>query len=239
MNVTAILQGRVGSTRLPGKVLLPLAGKPVILHVYERIKQCTNIGKIIVATSIRNRDNDIANLFADLTLTVFRGSEEDPLDRFFDAATRYRLQHIVRVMADCPVVDPDVVDQVISYYLEGGYDFCYLGGEFPTGLDVTVFSYDTLKKTWQNTENMSDRQHIIPYMLQRRDLFRIGCVEIFEGLYHHRWVLDHESDYRLMTEIYNELYEPDKTFVTEDILHLLDRRPEITQLNAHIPRTVI
>ena len=239
MSVTAILQGRVGSTRLPGKVLLPLAGKPIILHVYERIKHSTNIDNIIVATSTSKRDNEIVRLFADLDVTVFRGSEKDPLDRFFDTAARYRLQHIVRVMADCTVVDPDVVDQVISYYLEGGYDFCYLGGEFPTGLDVTVFSYDTLKKTWQNTENMSDRQHIIPYMLQRRDLFRIGCVEIFEGLYHHRWVLDHESDYRLMTEIYNELYEPDKTFVTEDILHLLDRRPEITQLNAHIPRTVI
>ena len=140
---------------------------------------------------------------------------------------------------DCPVVDPDVVDQVISYYLEGDYDFCYLGGEFPTGLDATVFSYDTLKKAWQNSEDPSDRQHIVPYMLKHHDLFLIGCLEIFEGLYHHRWVLDHESDYRLMTEIYNELYEPDKMFVTEDILNLLDRRPEITQLNAHIPRTVI
>ena len=201
MNVTAILQGRVGSTRLPGKVLLPLAGKPVILHVYERIKRCTNIDQIIVATSTRNRDNDIARLFADLDVTVFRGSEEDPLDRFFDVATRCNLQHIVRIMADCPVVDPDVVDEVISYYLEGNYDFCYLGGEFPSGLDVTVFSYETLNKAWQNTEHISERQHIIPYMLKHHDLFRIGNVEIFKGLYHHRWVLDHESDYRLITEI--------------------------------------
>ncbi len=239
MNVTAILQGRVGSTRLPGKVLLPLAGKPVILHVYERIKRCTNIDQIIVATSTRNRDNDIARLFADLDVTVFRGSEEDPLDRFFDVATRCNLQHIVRIMADCLVVDPDVVDEVISFFSEGDYDFCYLGGEFPTGLDVTVFSYDTLKKAWNNSEDPSERQHIVSYMLKHSDLFRIGCVEIFEGLYHHRWVLDHEADYRLMTEIYDELYEPDRLFVTEDILHLLEQRPEMIQYNAHIPRTII
>ena len=239
MNVTAILQGRVGSTRLPGKVLLPLAGKPVILHVYERIKKCINIGKIIIATSTSKRDKDIVRYFADLDVTVFRGSEEDPLDRFFDVAKRYKLHHIVRIMADCPVVDPDVVDEVISYYLEGNYDFCYLGGEFPSGLDVTVFSYETLKKAWQNTEHISERLHIIPYMLKHHDLFRIGNVEIFKGLYHHRWVLDHESDYRLITEIYKELYEPDKVFMTEDILDLFDRKPELIQLNAHIPRTII
>ena len=99
MNVAAILQGRVGSTRLPGKVLFPLAGKSVILHVYKRIKHCTNINQIIVATSTRNRDKAIETLFVDLGVTLFRGCEEDPLDRFFNVATRYMLQHIVRVMA--------------------------------------------------------------------------------------------------------------------------------------------
>ena len=234
MNVTAILQGRVGSTRLPGKVLLPLAGKPVILHVYERIKYCTNIDKIIVATSTRNRDKEIVRLFEDLDVTVFRGSEEDPLDRFFDAATEYKLQHIVRIMADCPLVDPYVVDKVISNYIEGNYDFCYLGGEFPIGLDVTVFSYHTLKKAWQNTEHLSDREHITPYMMNNSGIFKIGSVEIFQGLRHHRWVLDHDSDYRLLTEIYDELFENDRIFVTKDILELFDNRPEIAKLNAHI-----
>lgn len=239
MKVTAILQGRLGSTRLPGKVLLPLAGKPVIVHVYERIKHCMNIEKIIIATTTNKRDEAIVRLFENLGVTIFRGSEEDPLDRFFRAATKYNLQHIVRIMADCPVVDPNVVDTVITYYIKGNYDFCYLGGEFPSGLDVTVFSYPTLKKAWENTGRLSDREHIIPYMQKHPELFRIGCCEIFKGLYHHRWVLDHESDYRLLIEIYNELYEPDKIFITKDILELFDRRPELAKLNSHILRMTI
>lgn len=239
MKAAAILQGRLGSTRLPGKVLLPLAGKPVIVHVYERIKHCMNIEKIIIATTTNKRDEAIVRLFENLGVTVFRGSEEDPLDRFFRAATNYNLQHIVRIMADCPVIDPNVVDAVITYYFRGNYDFCYLGGEFPSGLDVTVFSYPTLKKAWENTGRPSDREHIIPYMQKHPQLFRIGCLELFKGLYHHRWVLDHEQDYRLLTEIYNELYEPDKIFTTKDILELFDRKPEIAKLNAHIPRTII
>ncbi len=239
MRVTAIIQARLGSTRLPGKVLLPLAGKPVILHVYERIKQCINIDKIIVATSTSNGDKAIVRLFEDFGVPVFRGSEEDPLDRFFHVATKYKLQHIVRIMADCPVVDPDVVDKIISHYLEKNYDFCYLRGEFPTGLDVTVFSYQTLKKAWQNTECLSDRQHISPYISKHPELFKIGYLEIFQGLFHHRWVLDYEPDYRLLTEIYDELYETDKIFKTKDILKLFDRRPDIAKINAHIPRTII
>jgi len=239
MKVTAILQGRLGSTRLPGKVLLPLAGKPVIVHVYERIKHCMNIEKIIIATTTNKRDEAIVRLFENLGVTIFRGSEEDPLDRFFRAATKYNLQHIVRIMADCPVVDPDVVDAVIAYYFKGNYDFCYLGGEFPSGLDVPVFSYYTLKKAWENTERLSDREHITPYMQKHPELFRIGCLELFEGLYNHRWVLDHECDYKLLAEIYNELYDTDNIFITKDILELFERRPEIARLNAHIPRTII
>lgn len=239
MKVTAILQGRLGSARLPGKVLLPLAGKPVIVHVYERIKHCINIEKIITATTTNKRDEAIVRLFENLGVTIFRGSEGDPLDRFFRAATKYNLQHIVRIMADCPVIDPNVVDAVITYYFRGNYDFCYLGGEFPSGLDVTVFSYPTLKKAWENTGRLSDREHITPYMQKHPELFRIGCLELFKGLYNHRWVLDHEWDYRLLIEIYNELYEPDKIFTTKDVLELFDRKPEIAKLNAHIPRTII
>jgi len=239
MKVTAILQGRLGSTRLPGKVLFPLAGKPVIVHVYERIKHCMNIQKIIIATTTNKRDETIVRLFQNHGVTIFRGSEEDPLDRFFQAATKYNVQHIVRIMADCPLVDPNVVDAVITYYFRENYDFCYLGGEFPSGLDVTVFSYPALKKAWENTGRLSDREHITPYMEKHPEIFRIGYLELFKGLYHHRWVLDYESDYRLLIEIYNELYEPDKIFMTKDILELFDRRPEIAKLNAHIQRTII
>jgi len=233
---TAVLQGRIGSTRLPGKVLLTLEGKPVMQHVYERVLYCRNIDRIIVATTNERKDDCIVELFGGLGVPVFRGSEEDPLDRYYHAATHYGVPHVVRIMADCPLVDPEVVDEVIEGYFDGGHDFCYLGGEFPTGLDVTVFSYQALEKCWKEARRPSEREHITFYMTNNPDLFNIGVLEKFKGLLHHRWVMDHEADYKLIVEIYKTLYEPGKVFGSRDVLRLLEERPELFQINAGIPR---
>jgi spore coat polysaccharide biosynthesis protein SpsF len=233
---TAILQGRIGSTRLPGKVLLPLVGKPVMQHVYERILHCKNIDRIIVATTPAPRDDPIVKLFEKIGVTVFRGSEADPLDRYYRAATHHGAEHIVRIMADCPLVDPEVVDEVIEMYFNGSYDSCYLGGEFPTGLDTTVFSYGALEKCWKEGHQTSDREHITSYMSNNPELFKIGVLEKFEGLFHHRWVMDHEADYKLMVEIYDALYKPGKVFISGDVLKLLEEHPQLFQINSGIPR---
>ena len=234
--VTVILQGRVGSTRLPGKVMLPLAGKPAMQHVYERILHCRNIDRVIVATSDKGRDNPVADLFHGLGVPVFRGSETDPLDRYYHAATHFCAKHIVRVMADCPLVDPEVVDGVIQTYIEGNYDYCYLGGEFPTGLDTTVFSYESLKRCWQKARLQSEREHIFLYMDHHPDRFNTGVYEKFKGLLHHRWVMDHEADYRFIKTVYDALYKPAHLFLTRDILNLLEKNPGMLQINAGIPR---
>ena len=233
---TAILQGRIGSTRLPGKVFLPLLGKPVMQQVYERILYCRNIDHVIVATTTKSKDDCIVELFDGLGVPVFRGSEADPLDRYYQAATHYGAAHVVRIMADCPLVDPEVVDEVIKMYFGGGHDFCYLGGEFPTGLDVTVFSYPALEKCWKEARRPSEREHITSYMSNNSDLFNIGVLERFKGLFHHRWVMDHEADYNLMVEIYKALYEPGKVFVSRDVLNLLNEQPQLVRINAGIPR---
>lgn len=234
--VTAILQGRIDSTRLPGKVLLPLAGKPVMQHVYERVLHCRNVDRIIVATTNESKDDCIVELFDGLGAPVFRGSEEDPLDRYYQAATHYGVQHVVRIMADCPLVDPEVVDEVIEMYFDGGYDFCYLGGEYPTGLDTTVFSYKALGKCFREAQRISEREHITFYMTNNPELFNIGVYEKFKGLLHHRWVMDHEADYKLIVEIYKALYEPGKVFGFRDVLRLLAKRPELFEINSAIPR---
>ena len=233
---TAILQGRIGSTRLPGKVFLPLVGKPVMQHVYERVLHCRNIDRIIVATSNERKDDCIVDLFDGLGVPVFRGSEADPLDRYYQAASHYGVQHVVRIMADCPLVDPEVVDEVIEKYFDGGYDFCYLGGEFPTGLDTTVFSYKALERCWKEAQRQSERDHITFYMTNNPDLFNIGVYEKFKGLLHHRWVMDHEADYNLVVEIYKALYESGKLFGYRDVLELLEERPQLFEINAAIPR---
>lgn len=233
---TAILQGRIGSTRLPGKVFLPLVGKPVMQHVYDRVLHCRNIDRIIVATTTLERDDRIVKLFDGLDVPVFRGSEADPLDRYYQAASHYGVQHVVRIMADCPLVDPEVVDEVIGRYFGGGYDFCYLGGEFPTGLDVTVFSYLALERCWNEARRQSEREHITFFMTNNPEKFKIGVLEKFKGLLHHRWVMDHEADYKLIVEIYKALYEPGKVFGSRDVLRLLEEQPQLFQINAGIPR---
>ena len=233
---TAILQGRIGSTRLPGKVFLPLVGKPVMQHVYERVLHCRNIDQIIVATTNGSKDDCIVELFDGLGVPVFRGSEADPLDRYYRAASHYGVQHVVRIMADCPLVDPEIVDEVIAKYFVGGYDFCYLGGEFPTGLDVTVFSYSALKMCWNEARRQSEREHITFYMTNNPDQFSIGVLEKFKGLLHHRWVMDHEADYRFIKAVYKSLYEPSKVFLSRDVLNLLEKQPQLVQINAGIPR---
>ena len=233
---TAILQGRMGSSRLPGKVLLPLMGKPVMQHVYERILHCRNLERIIVATTNERKDDCIVELFDGLGVTVFRGSEADPLDRYYQAATRYGVQHIVRIMADCPLLDPEVIDEVIDMYFSGGYDFCYLGGEFPTGLDTTVFSYSALERCWREALLTSEREHIFLYMNNNPELFNIGVFEKHKGLFHHRWVMDHEADYQFIKAIYDTLYKPGKVFLSRDILNLLKEQPQLARINAGIPR---
>ncbi len=233
---TAILQGRLGSTRLPGKVFLPLLGKPVIQHVYERVLHCENIDRIIVATTTRKRDDRIVALFDGLGVPVFRGSEADPLDRYYRAATQFSLSHVVRIMADCPLMDPRVVDEVISMYFKGGYDFCYVGGEYPAGLDTTVFSYQALEKCFLEATKVSEREHITFYMTNHPHLFNIGVYKEFKGLLHHRWVMDHEADYNLVLEIYKALYNPQEAFGAREILKLLNDQPQLFEINAHIPR---
>jgi len=139
-------------------------------------------------------------------------------------------------MDDCPLVDPEVVDEVVEMYFDGGYDFCYLGGEFPTGLDVTVFSYSALGRCWKEARRQSEREHITSYMTNNPELFSIGVLEKFKGLLHYRWVMDHEADYKLMVEIYEALYEPGKLFVSRDVLKLLEEQPQLVKINSGIPR---
>ncbi len=233
---TAILQGRLGSSRLPGKVLLPLKGKPVMQHVYERILNCRNVDRIIIATSIEAKDDPIAALFENLGALVFRGSESDPLDRYYKAAVHYDVSHVVRVMADCPLVDPEVVDEVVSTYFEGHHDFCCLGGEFPVGLDTTVYSFKALEQCWREARLKSEREHLFPYITSHPELFDIGVCSKEMGHSHLRWTMDHESDYQFLKSVYEALYKPGRVFLSQDVLKLVEKRPQLATINRGISR---
>ena len=236
MKVTAIIQARMTSSRLPGKVLLPLANKPVLEHIVERLSYCKMIDKIVIATSDQNTDDILSSYCKDNNLLCFRGDLEDVLDRYYQASKIYNADPIVRITGDCPVIDPEVVDKVITGYLSGDFDIFGLSGEFPDGLDCTVFSFSAIEKAWNEAKLKSEREHVGPYIENNPKIFKKGKLELFKGLESYRWTLDESNDYEFLSIIFNKLYKPDSPFLTNEILKFIHDNPEMLKINDQIIR---
>lgn len=237
MNIVAIVQARMSSSRLPNKVLLPLAGKPVLGHVVERLQHCERLNKIVVATSTDFSDDAITKWCLRNNINYYRGSLLDVLDRYYQAAFIYQADVVVRITADCPMIDPIIVDEVIEGFLAGDYDAYSLSGDFPDGLDCQVFRFDAIAKAWKGATLPSEREHVGPYIEKTHpELFRLGGLEKFTGLAHHRWTLDEPQDYEFLKEIFSKLYKKNKPFYAEDVLFLLGKEPKLMQINSGIIR---
>ncbi len=236
MKVVAIIQARMTSSRLPGKVLMPLANKPVLAHIVERLSYCKMIEKIVVATTNEVSDDLVAEYCENNNIDCYRGSLEDVLDRYYQTAKIHHADPIVRITGDCPVIDPVVVDAVITGYLSGEYDFYGLGGEFPDGLDCTVFSFSAIERAWKEAKLQSEREHVGPYIENNPHLFRNGALELFQGLSQQRWTLDELNDYELLSKIFNELYRLDSPFLTHEILQFIQNNPDLLAINSKIVR---
>ncbi len=237
MNTIAIVQARMSSTRLPGKVLLPLSGRPALNHVVSRVKSCKTINKVIVATSTDPSDDDIEKYCKQSDFEFYRGSLLDVLDRYYQCAKLSNAATIVRITADCPVIDPVVVDAVVTGFLAGGYDYYSLSGEFPDGLDCEVLSFLALEKAWENATLPSEREHVSPYIHSSHNSdFNTGGLELFSKLKHIRWTLDEPDDYEVLKKIFDSLYKPNKNFLTNDILLQLKANPEWLNINKSILR---
>jgi spore coat polysaccharide biosynthesis protein SpsF len=235
-NTIAIIQARMGSTRLPGKVLMDIMGKPVLWHIVNRLKRSQRIDKIIVATGAGSSD-DVIESFCDAnSLNIFRGSESDVLERFYNAALHFNAQTIVRITGDCPLIDPDIVDKVVAGYGNGEYDYYSLAGKFPDGLDCEVFSFAALKKAFNNSKLPSEREHVTPYIYNNPEKFKIGGLHLFDNHHHLRWTVDEPSDYQLVKKIYDYLWKDDKIFLTDQILDLFNRFPELKKINGNHTR---
>lgn len=182
-------------------------------------------------------DDAIAELCASIPVVCFRGSTDDLLDRYLKAAKWLAAEVVVRITADCPVIDPEVVDSVVAGFQAGDYDLYSLAGEFPNGLDCAVLRRSALETAWREASLRSDREHVGPYIRRHPHRFKIGRHEIFKGLGHMRWTVDERRDYELLQEIYARLYVPGNApFLTADILKLLEREPALVDINAGIPR---
>lgn len=235
----AIMQARMGSTRLPGKVLVPIAGKPLLEHIIDRVKRSQAIDKIVVATTVKKQDKPIIAIAQKCNVDSFIGSEKDVLDRFCQAAKKYRAGTIVRTTADNPFVDPEVIDKVVGYYLKHKKSVDYVSNTikptYPEGLDVEVFSSGALEKAWREAKRPSEREHVTPYIWNHPERFRLANIENDEDLSHLRWTLDTEADLRFAREIYARLYHG-QVFLMKDILALLRAEPELAQINQGIAR---
>ena len=236
MKVVAIIQARMSSTRLPGKVLMPLAGKPVLAHVVQRSQACRKVDEVVVATSTDLSDDAIEQWCAYNQVHCYRGSLNDVLDRYYQAAKLHGANVIVRITADCPAIDPHTVDEVIQGFIQGGFEFYGLSGEFPDGLDCTVFSFRAIEKAWQEAKLPSDREHVGPYIEKNPQLFKSGGLKKYTGLSHMRWTLDEPRDYEFLSQVFDQLAHQEKLFTAEDVLALLHEHPEIQTINQTITR---
>lgn len=237
VKIIAVVQARMGSSRLPGKVLLPLAGTPVLTHVLNRVTAAAGISSVLVATTLSAGDDPVAALALQNDVNVYRGSENDVLDRYYQAARTHHPDHVVRITADCPLIDPAVIDEVIGRHLAENVEYTtntFLP-TFPDGEDVEVFTFDALQRAWREARMPSEREHVTPY-LRVPGRFRTASVTLAPPV-NKRWTLDEPSDYDFIKGIYESLYEPSRpVFGMKDVLALLQREPERELINSRIQR---
>ena len=234
--VVAIVQARMSSRRLPGKVLTQLAGSPVLALVVGRLRRATLVDEVVVATSTDPSDDPIADWCAVSGTRCYRGSLDDVLDRFLGATRASDATHVVRITADCPLIDPDLVDLVIRTTVEQDLDYCGLAGEFPDGLDCEVMTRSALERAGVEAMLPSEREHVTPYLKRPDVSIRRGAVRPFTGLGHHRWTLDRPEDLRFLEAVLARSSKDALSVTTEDILAILETGPDLMAMNAGIVR---
>jgi len=232
--IAAIIQARTSSTRLPNKVFKKLCGKPLIWHIVNRLKYSKKIDKIILATTQNPKDSKIENWALENAISCFRGSEENVLDRFYQAASRFSVNTIVRITADDPFKDPKIIDQVIKLFEECDLDFANNNNPptFPEGLDTEVFSYKALQKAWENSEDNFEKEHVTQYFYRNPLLFKQQCLKNSIDLSYLRWTIDTQLDWKMTDIIYSKLYHSNTIFYMDDILDLLSKDPTISKINS-------
>ncbi len=234
-----VIQARSSSTRLPGKVFLPLAEKPLLVRMVERVSLAKLPTVVVVATSNEKNDDAVVELCQQYSIEVIRGSLNDLLERHFVAGTMYAADFVVKIPSDCPLIDPNIIDKVLQYTIDTKGEFDFVSNlhpaTYPDGNDVEVMPIEMLKLANVEATKQLEREHTTPYFWDNPDRFRIGSVLWETGLDYslsHRFTIDYQEDYDFINEVYNHLYHQNPSFTLEDILQLLREKPKIYQINA-------
>lgn len=236
--IAAIIQARIGSTRLPGKVLQRAGGKTLLEHVIKRLQKAKTIETIIVATTLAQKDNPVVREATRLGVSVFRGDEYDVLDRYYKAALACKADTVVRITADCPLIDPALVDKVVRAYREGKGRYDYVSNvmpqTFPIGMAVEVFSFAALTEAWQEAKTPLEREHVTLYLRDRNNPFRRKNIEGERDYSHFRVTVDTKDDLRAVRAIVRILAAERKEGSFRDIIELLKKEPKLQALNVHV-----
>jgi spore coat polysaccharide biosynthesis protein SpsF len=242
MKLVGIVQARMGSTRLPGKVLRDLCGAPMLSRVVSRTLRSNAIDLAVVATTVDPADDAIEHLCVERGWHCFRGDEDDVLDRYYRTAVAYEADVVVRITSDCPLIEPKIVDQLVQEFmdLQPRVDYaCNMlpNRTFPRGLDTEVMRFDALEKAWKEDTNPAWREHVTPYIWRHADLFTIHGLVNDEDLSHMRWTVDTEDDLNFVNHIYRRF--SDDTFSWRQVLALLAQHREWLQINGHVAQKVL
>ncbi|MEO8233494.1 MAG: glycosyltransferase family protein [Ignavibacteriota bacterium] len=239
INIVTVIQARTSSSRLPNKIFLPLVDKPLLYRMYERVAASKLKGTIVIATTTDKNDDRVEELCKEYNLNCYRGHPTDLLDRHYQAAKLFNADAVVKIPSDCPLIDSNIIDKVLTFYLDNLDKYDYVSNlhpqSYPDGNDVEIMSFEALKNAWQNTKKDFEREHTTPYIWENPDKFRIGNVAWETGLDYsmsHRFVIDYEKDYNLIKNVYDELYSLNPNFTLQDILDLFERKPEIKKKNV-------
>jgi len=239
VNIVIVVQARMSSSRLPGKVLMPILGETLLSRMIERLQMIKHPAQIVIATSEEESDNVIEQEALKINIPCYRGNLNNLLDRHYQAAKKFNADIVLKIPSDCPLIDPRIIDTVLDFYFSNESEYDYVGNlhpaTFPDGNDVEIMTIGCIEKAWKEAERPLELEHTTPYIWENPEKFRIGNVAWDTGLDYsmsHRFTIDYVADYQFIKRVFEELYPKKADFSCNDILDLLDQQPEIYQLNA-------
>jgi spore coat polysaccharide biosynthesis protein SpsF len=233
----AIIQARMNSSRLPGKVLKDILGKPMLLHVVNRTRLASSVDEIMVATTLDDSDDAIETLCNQYGILIYRGSQFDVLDRYYQAAVQSSAEVIIRITADCPLIDPEEIDRTVDAFFHAGVDFAAnrlpWGRNVPIGFDTEVCTFDALQRAWQEAKLPYEREHVMPYLYDEPGRFKILLVRRDPDYGHFRWTVDTPEDLLFIRKVFT-YFNGREDMNYQEILDVIHAHPELKEINAGI-----
>ena len=230
----AIIQARNGSTRLPGKVMRLVSGRPVVAWVVDRVRAAAMVNEVLVATTADAQDDAMAGMLSDSGVKVLRGSTLDVLDRYYKAAREAKAENVVRITADCPLIDAKVIDGVLEVFFKSGCDYAgnVLSRTYPDGQDVEVFSFRVLERAWREAKFPREREHVTIYFREHPEIFKISNLKYRYDWSRMRWTLDYPEDLAMIEKVFKAFKGREIIVSMEEIAAFLEKNPQICALNS-------